>query len=71
MCDLEYLNVNGNELTTLAPLKSLRKLKHLDVGANNIQSLNGTENLFNLEYFNFEKNRVAVPGELAILLNFS
>jgi hypothetical protein len=56
--NLEILNVNDNQISTLENLDNLTQLKSLEIAYNKVSKLAGLENLGNLQALNVSNNRI-------------
>ena len=64
---LEYVDVSGNQLTSLKPLRNCTKLKKLNVSYNKLKSLKDLKKLKNLQELSFSNNEIKNAD---VLLNF-
>jgi internalin A len=71
LTELEYLNLQGNDISDLTPLAGLTKLKKLVLWDNDISNIYPLVGLTNLTYLDIDSNSVSDLSPLASLTNLT
>ncbi|EJO1681343.1 InlB B-repeat-containing protein [Listeria monocytogenes] len=67
LTNLEYLNLNGNQITDISPLSNLVKLTNLYIGTNKITDISALQNLTNLRELYLNEDNISDISPLANL----
>ena len=69
LTNLDYLNLESNQISDVTPLKNLTNLKHLTLWYNQISDVTPLRNLTNLEWLELSRNQISDVTPLTNMTN--